>query len=100
MSEKPKFLIVCLRRIGDVLMSTPMAASIRATYPGAKIDWLVFESTAPILRNNPAADDVLIYADQPTFRNIQLAEKYFHEIRFFGIDSIGRSADLEGTDCR
>jgi len=67
MSEKPKFLIVCLRRIGDVLMSTPMAASIRATYPGAKIDWLVFESTAPILRNNPAADDVLIYADQPTF---------------------------------
>lgn len=65
MSERPKFLIVCLRRIGDVLMSTPISASIRASYPLAKIDWLVFESTAPMLRDNPAADDVLIHPDRP-----------------------------------
>lgn len=65
MSEGPQFLVVCLRRIGDVLMSTPLAASIRATYPKAKIDWLVFESTASILRDNPAADEVIIYSDRP-----------------------------------
>ena len=83
MSQQPKFLIVCLRRIGDVLLSTPLAASIRATHPGAKIHWLVFESTASILRDNPAADEVLIYSDRPTKREtLGIARRIFMSYDF------------------
>jgi heptosyltransferase-3 len=47
------FLIVSLRYIGDVLLSTPLARSIRAACPGAAIDYLVFEGTEAILAGNP-----------------------------------------------
>jgi heptosyltransferase III len=47
------FLIVCLRYIGDVLLSTPLALSIKTHLPQAQIDYLVFEGTGEVLAKNP-----------------------------------------------
>lgn len=58
-------LIVCLRRIGDVLLTTPLAASIRAAWPGCSITWLVFEGTQGPLDENPAADEVVTLPERP-----------------------------------
>lgn len=53
MSAPRSFLIVSLRYIGDVLLSTPLARSIRTAWPGAAVDYLVFEGTESILEGNP-----------------------------------------------
>lgn len=37
----PKFLLVRLGSLGDVIHAIPSAAALRARYPGAQIDWLV-----------------------------------------------------------
>ncbi len=52
------FLIVSLRYIGDVLLSTPLARSIRTAIPEAAIDYLVFEGTEGILAGNPDVRNV------------------------------------------
>jgi heptosyltransferase-3 len=53
------FLVVSLRYIGDVLLSTPLARSIRAARPEASVDFLVFEGTEGILAGNPDVRRVL-----------------------------------------
>ena len=42
MTERtPKFLLVRLGSLGDVIHAIPSAAALRARYPDAQIDWLV-----------------------------------------------------------
>ena len=58
-SYSPSFLIVSLRYLGDVLLSTPLALSIKKHMPEAQIDYLVFEGTDGILQKNPHIRSVL-----------------------------------------
>jgi heptosyltransferase-3 len=48
-----RVLVICMRRIGDVLLATPVAGSIKAAWPDAAIDMLVFAGTEGVLRGNP-----------------------------------------------
>jgi heptosyltransferase-3 len=41
----PRVLVVALRRLGDVLLTTPLIRSIKRAYPLASIDALVFAGT-------------------------------------------------------
>lgn len=52
MQEPHSFLIVALRRIGDVLLTTPLIHSVRQRYPDAHIALLVFKGTGAILEGN------------------------------------------------
>jgi heptosyltransferase-3 len=54
-----RVLIICMRRIGDVLLATPVARSIKAAWPDARIDMLVFSGTDGVLRGNPDLDQVI-----------------------------------------
>jgi heptosyltransferase-3 len=54
-----RVLVVTLRRLGDVLFTTPLYAGIRRTWPAAQIDALVFDDTAGILAGNPDLDRVI-----------------------------------------
>jgi len=51
--EDSKFLIVSLRYAGDALLSTPLAESIKKKYPGAIVDYLVFDGNRELLKKNP-----------------------------------------------
>jgi heptosyltransferase III len=46
-------LVVCTRRIGDVLLSTALVRSLRRAWPEAAIDMLVFRGTESIVEANP-----------------------------------------------
>jgi heptosyltransferase-3 len=50
---RPKILVVALRRLGDVLLTTPLIRSLRHAWPDAEIDALVFSGTKGILEGNP-----------------------------------------------
>ncbi len=52
-------LIVCFRFIGDVLVTTPLAASIKQSLPGAIIDYLVFEGTEGVLAHNSLVRNII-----------------------------------------
>jgi len=56
---RPRVLVVTLRRLGDVLFTTPLIAGIRRAWPDATIDALVFDDTAGILAGNPDLDGVV-----------------------------------------
>lgn len=52
-ASAPSYLIVCFRFIGDVLVTTPLALSIKTANPDAVIDYLVFKGTEKVLAKNP-----------------------------------------------
>jgi heptosyltransferase-3 len=57
--ECPRILVVALRRLGDVLLTTPLVRSLRRVWPQAEIDMLVFSDTAAILEGNPDLSGVI-----------------------------------------
>ncbi|MBS0246927.1 MAG: glycosyltransferase family 9 protein [Proteobacteria bacterium] len=56
---RPRILVIALRRLGDVLLTTPLIASLRRAWPEATIDALVFADTAGILAGNPDLNGVI-----------------------------------------
>jgi heptosyltransferase-3 len=63
---RSKILVIVLRRLGDVLLTTPLIASLRNAYPGALIEALVFEDTAGILAGNPDLNGVVTMPVRPS----------------------------------
>lgn len=59
--QKPpsKILVIITRRIGDVLLTTPLIHTLKAAWPQAEIDVLVFENTRDILANHPDIHQVI-----------------------------------------
>ncbi len=52
-------LVIKLRYIGDVLLTTPVFEALRSNYPEARIVALVNKGTEAVLTDNPAIDEVL-----------------------------------------
>jgi heptosyltransferase-3 len=63
---RPRILVINLRRLGDVLLATPLMRTLRRGIPGAKLDVLVFDGSEGILRGNPDIDSVLTMPERPT----------------------------------
>ncbi len=61
----PRILVVSLRRIGDVLLTTPLIRSLRRAWPDATIDLLTFAGTTGIVHGNPDIDRVIPMSDRP-----------------------------------
>lgn len=55
-----KILIVRTDRIGDLILSTPVAEALKQKFPQAQIDFLVAPYTAPILKNNPFINGIVL----------------------------------------
>lgn len=51
--DAPRVLVVALRRLGDVLLTTPLIRSVKRAFPASAIDVLVFAGTEGILAGNP-----------------------------------------------
>ena len=50
--------------IGDVLVSSIICNNLRRAYPDAKIDYLVYESTTPVLEGNPNIDTIIRFEEK------------------------------------
>ncbi len=58
-------LVIVTRRIGDVLLATPLIRSIKAAWPQTQIDALVFEGAAGVLEGNPDLRRVRAVPERP-----------------------------------
>ncbi len=69
--DNARILVIRPDRIGDVVLSTPVLASLRAARPGWKIAMLVRPMAAPLLEGHPAIDELLALNtdDKPSWGN-------------------------------
>ena len=58
----PRILVISLRRIGDLLLTTPLIRSLRRAWPDSEIDVLVFDNTGGIVAGNPDISNVIAHA--------------------------------------
>jgi heptosyltransferase III len=63
--ERPRVLVITLRRLGDVLLTTPLIRSIKRALPAATIEALVFAGTEGILLGNPDLAGVIAIPQRP-----------------------------------
>lgn len=66
-AAKSRVLVVVTRRIGDVLLATPLIRSLKQAWPDARIDALVFAGTRGVLEGNPDLERIHVVAERPRF---------------------------------
>jgi heptosyltransferase-3 len=76
-----RVLVVALRRLGDVLLTTPLIRSLKRAYPDCTIEALVFAGTEGILSGNPDLAGVMTVPERPSLRDslsllLRLARRY------------------------
>ncbi len=55
-----RILVIKLRHFGDVLLTTPLLSTLKANYPQAKIDVLLYGGTQEMLRENSTVNHAFI----------------------------------------
>jgi heptosyltransferase-3 len=60
-------LVIVTRRIGDVLLATPLIRSLKAAWPETAIDALLFAGTGEIIAANPDVRQTLVIPHRPGF---------------------------------
>lgn len=60
-----RVLVIVTRRIGDVLLATPVFRSLKHAWPDTIIDALVFSSTADVLAANPDVNHIRSIPERP-----------------------------------
>lgn len=63
---QPRILVVALRRLGDVLLTTPLIRSLKRVWPDAAIEVLAFRGTQGILAGNRDIADIITMPERPT----------------------------------
>jgi ADP-heptose:LPS heptosyltransferase len=97
LASAPRILLIQLRRIGDVLMTTPALRALREALPAAHIAYLTEAPSDAVLRLNPRLSEVKRHpAEQGLWGHLRLMrelrkERYDAVIDFF---SNPRSAQL------
>jgi lipopolysaccharide heptosyltransferase II len=56
----PRILLVRLRLLGDVVLTTPLIGALRRAFPDAHLAYLAEPAAAPIVRGNPHLNEVIV----------------------------------------
>jgi heptosyltransferase-3 len=65
-AARTRILVVSLRRIGDLLLTTPLIRSLRRAWPESEIDVLVFSNISGIITGNPDINQVILMPPRPS----------------------------------
>ena len=101
-----RILIIQLRRIGDVLLSTPAIRSLAAHYPDARIDFMAESPADEVLLGHPLVDRLLVAPRQGSgesfFKFVRHVRerKYDWTIDFFSNPRSAQFAFLSGAKIR
>ena len=56
-----RILIIRTSAIGDVVFASPFAAALKASWPDARVAWLVEPGIAPLLAADPNIDELILW---------------------------------------
>jgi ADP-heptose:LPS heptosyltransferase len=77
-----KIAVVRLDKIGDLILTTPAIASLRATYPNAKLTAIVNQYNAVVLEHSPLVDEIWVWKEsREHFKRLQ--KERFEQIVVF-----------------
>src|ERR1700682_2699834 len=76
---RARILVVALRRLGDVLLTTPLMRSLKQGFPDAAIEALVFSGTEGILAGNPDLAGVITMSPRAATGSLALARALWRQ---------------------
>lgn len=79
--ELKKILVVKLRNIGDVLLTSPVFANLRRNFPEARLSVLVNAGTEEMLDGNSNVDNVIVY-DRDRLNKQSQVRRFIDEFAF------------------
>ncbi|AVF36571.1 putative lipopolysaccharide heptosyltransferase III [Rahnella sikkimica] len=74
-----RILIIKLRHHGDMLLTTPVVNTLKARYPDAEIDMLIYQETRDMLAANPSIHH--LHCIDRTWKKLGVWSHMAHEIR-------------------
>lgn len=77
-------LVIKLRNIGDVLLTTPVFANLRLRFPGARICALVNAGTEEMLIGNPNVDKIFVY-ERDALKSLFFLNRVFEELNLMRV---------------
>jgi len=75
-----RILVIRLSAMGDVIHALPAVASLKNSFPQARISWLIKPRWAPLLEGNPAVDEIVPFTR--TVRGIRETVQRLRRERF------------------
>jgi len=85
-----RILVVRLSSMGDVIHALPAAASLKHSFPGSCLTWVVNPRWAPLLKDNPFIDRLVLFSRhswagiREAWRGLR-AQKYDFAVDFQGL---------------
>src|SRR4051812_18921215 len=90
--DNPKsVLIIQLKRAGDVILTTPVAAVLKRRWPQTRVEFLTEKPFAPLLERNPSIDRVQVYDKRAIWGTLRRLRAQRYD-RIFDFQSSPRSA--------
>jgi heptosyltransferase-1 len=89
-STSSRILVVRLGAMGDILHALPAVASLKTSYPGSRLTWIVEPKWAPLLEDNPFIDRIVLLRRHTlsglleSWRSLR-AERYDFAVDFQGL---------------
>ncbi len=75
-----KILVIQLRRVGDILLTTPVLSFLKKAIPNATIDFLSEAGGASVLETNPQLDNLLIYKKGKSWSEIKMVRSKQYDV--------------------
>ncbi len=77
-----KILVIQLRQLGDILLTTPCLRAIKAEEPGCHLTFLSHRMGRAVLSHNPHIDELLTYHESDSWREHLRRWRYLRRQRF------------------
>lgn len=68
MDTPKKILIIQLKQLGDVLISSVLGNNIKKAYPNAEVHYAAFDFSIPVLSSNPNINHILSFSQKGRFQ--------------------------------
>lgn len=94
-----RILVIKLRNIGDVLLTTPIFRIIKGNFPSCHLAVLINKETQGVLEKNPFIDEIITFDRK--IKNLSFLQRYLKElifIRDIRRKSFDTTIDLTGGD--